>query len=508
MTLPTSVTVLSAEMGVYTHTPTGFTLHDIYSVADAISLNGVMAIDAGNDAWAWVAGEDLSVEVFQRNKKTLSALAHAVIEQRYQLEHERFAVRIQAEKDGQPAQSARSVPGIRVTTVAASPDLRIFGIVTNVQAGRGCSPAHINAVAANAGIGQCGLTTVSTAFPPSAPNLTTPFLESFSSVGGGTLTFVPPASVIGRVIVTIPTGTWATFLEQWKSNVPHVDQSEVATKADEAIASFSASVLPNLYDIPFVRVPLILTSTGGAYIDQNDTPSCYKSTGSSLLPDVVYHNPFLAPALPKQDGIWITNPVAMPPTIAIRQFTRCVENLGRDPWDCLQVSPGSFADSDYTLPCSKITAIDGVELFKILGGLYPRTDVTPTSFSLNAAVSRVMNHNHMDSDPAPQGAMTGPEYDSALSATFAASSYGHERFVWGHWWMAGQPIIVASIMLDAGLVGKTVRGDIAIGNFSGHICSGLRAVADGATLLPLASINAVTSASTFFRHQHSTYLEA
>lgn len=508
--MSTGITVLSAEKGVYRHAPTGFTVHEIRSVDEAIAYNGVLAIDAENGYWAWVLGEDLAIEVYGRSKVTLAALARELLEQEYQIEYERIIPGYWGEKDGVTYTGSIMVGGLVTATKTISSDLRIFGIANNAQAGRGCSAQRIATTAyiGSLEVNRHGFIIDSSLYDPyTRPDRSiaimehTPFDTSRVSHA-----FTPGAGVVGRIIIAVPAGTWAEWLAKFVENMPNHDQAEVQAKATIAVNRFNEEIRPHLYTQPAVRVPMILTSDGKMWLESNPTASVLRSHLTAPISTHGYYNPFLSPSLPDESGWWITNPVLLQPGIAHNIWGGATIGLDQGMDEVVNGIPASNSTVSFTNVCSQLTAIGGVELHKILGGVYPHTDGSAIDVPTHSVINRVFNHNHYDDEPPAIGAASPAAYDATLTTKFSSLSFQHERYNWGHWWLAGQPLLLATAMLESFIVGKSLRGDAAVRVFSGHLCSEMRVKTGGPQLNShhIPDVSAV--ASTFFRHQHADIL--
>lgn len=125
--------------GSYTHLATGFVVHDVWSIKDLLDANGAFAYSVVTGEWRWVAGTDLTAFIKAFGSATLGSLAAAMLAPQVMTIHgwTAGAVRgVGGSSQGMICPGAISWPGL---TEPAQGDIRLFGLVNNLQAGHGCS---------------------------------------------------------------------------------------------------------------------------------------------------------------------------------------------------------------------------------------------------------------------------------------------------------------------------------------------------------------------------------
>lgn len=497
-----TITKISTDgKGIYRHAQTGFTIHDVNSVSEIIDMNGVIAMDMTNGTWAWMAGEDLFVEVYKRGANSLRLLAQKLLGVKYKAVY-RFGVGVwcSGSKVGGNNTGGMFMHGLNRSNRTYGADIRIFGIVTNAQAGRGCSPEHLESTVQNQPSNIMGCV-MSCRVPGFELTVSQATKDGHGSINGADIAFAPNANVIGRVIVAIPLQSWELFLTKWAEAMPNGDKSEVQDVIASAIAKFTTAFKSNLFTVPSVRIPLVLTSDGKAYVDANPSWSYAKTSSEyaimrfTCLPHV--------PTMIDSDGWWVTNPFCGAPGVQHGLLIDSVNGLGGNFYNTPHTFSGGQVVAQYTVPYTQLSAIDGVALFKVLGGLYPRVDSTLSTHTSAMLIGRAFNQNHADQPPPAQlGNETGAAYNDRLTIVRDTAPVTPETDSWGHWNMAGQPAILASVLLDAAVNGKKFDGLSAFTNASGNVCSLLRGPSrvlsaewEGADVL--------TNPEPYLRHQYA-----
>lgn len=493
----------TSALGVYRHVETGFVVHDVNSVADVINANGCLACDMTNGTWAWIAGEDLFVEVYRRGATSLRTLATGLLGSKLSLVAGRLTLGVwfASAKVGGMNSGGIAMPGLNRFATACGTDLRIFGIVTNAQAGRGLSTGLLDDVIANvpgallAGCtDSCDISGFENAGMSDPVKVSPPGLSGITSIA-----YQKHASIIGRAVIAIPVSTWDAFLANWKVALPHVDKEEVASKADAAIQKFGSAFQSNLFSVPSVRVPVVLTSDGKAYMD-NNLPRSFNTQGT-IYGIWSYWNGLLAPTLPDPSGWWLTNPHCPAVGVAHQMSSEVVAGLGSNFFNASGVDSPKAA-VPFTASYAQVTDIDSVELMKILGGLYPRTDAVPSSTTGAFLINRCFSGNHSDQPlPTQGGAETQVDYTARMT-TAQKAPYSVFTANYGHWNLAGQPAVWASTLLDASLQGKSINGLAALTLVSGNLCSLLR-VPGGACRGTWNGADLVANPAPFLRHQYA-----
>lgn len=486
--------------GVYRHAGTGFTLHDISDVADAIDCNGFFACDMVKNTWAWILGEDLFVEVYKRGATSLSTLASNLLGKKMAYAVDQLNVGYTAGYANEANARQLYMPGMFRETFTMGADIRVFGIITNAQAGRGMSTNLHDCNVKNTAPNSAGGYAPSDVDARAVDAVLQPY-HTAQGLGASTVYFGVPA--LGRVVVTIPLLSWDKFLSEWKSALPNIDRSEVQELADGTIAKFRALFATEMFHTPSVRVPITLRADGTAWIDTNPTPSyCHapNGTGSTKGTQRMWNIGY-CPTIIDENGWWLTNPLA--PT----GETHSVVNMSIRGIDSDFLNPGGVieapAAATHLYSQSQITGIDTVDLFKILGGAYPRVDTVKHTFTTAALIQRCFKHRHADSPlPAQGGAQSDADYAAACASTQARSNYGMAHANWGHWNLAGQPAVVATTLLDLSMQDKTLPGQYAISHFSGNMCRTLRLTAGSAVYNQWTTLDLLTSPELYIRSQY------
>lgn len=460
-----------ASKGVYRHEETGFVIHDVWSVADVIEANGAIAMDMNSGSWCWVAGEDLFIEVWKRGGNSLANLAQNMLKEVYAVDMARIAFNVVYSSG--LSSGGLAYPGLLTTTRSVGSDVRLFGVVTNLQAGRGVSADLIDDLLSINATQTAGCYMLAdtpnyrgTWFDPIVKNV------KGDPWGNVNARYTKSDTVIGRGVVAIPLHSWERFLSNWRANIPNIDEGEMAAAADAAINKFNTVFKSALFEVPTIRVPIILTATGDAYIDNNPTRSCVPASAGTLGV-VQSYNPLHMPTIMDENGWWVTNPHCPNPLGGNTLHDYCYRGL-----DCRFLNPGPLcstsAVSSYTAPMTKITTLGGVELMKILGGLYPRTDSVKTGPTTQQLIEKVFRGNHDDQSlPTQQGGQSNEDYQLSLNAALDGD-YSALTTNYGHWHLAGQTVLLVTSILDACVQDKPFKGKHLLTCGSGNLCRSLR----------------------------------
>lgn len=486
--------------GVYKHHETGFTVCEVSSVKHVIECNGALACDIENGEWTWVAGEDLYVEVYRRNGNSLRGLAQGLLSRTFGAFHGRLGLGFWLSNVGSSNVGSILLPGLNRTSRSYGSDIRLFGIMTNAQAGRGCSVGMIDDLVPNSPGGLAAGCTIRSKIPGHIGSDPAAVSSSIPGMGGSPIDYGKSATVVGRVVIAIPLRSWDAFLQKWRDNVPNIDKSEVAEKADAAALKFRDAFMDNLYSVPSVRVPMILMSDGSAYLDGNPTRS-HCAAGGAGFGIGQYWNVLHSPTLPDNDGWWVTNPLCPAVGVSHRQLGESYSGLNGSFFNTAGVESNKVALSR-VISLSKINAVDGVPLFKVLGGLYPRTDEVIASQTTQSLITKCFSGNHSDQNPPTQGGTeTIGDYETRLQA-LSTGDYNGLTANFGHWNLAGQVAVLASTLLDAAMLNKSVYGYDALTLTSGCLCSSLR-VGGGTTVTAWKSADLIAQPEVYLRHQYS-----
>lgn len=473
-------------LGVYLHAETGFYLHDVESVKDIVTMNGCFACDMTKGNWAWLAGEDMLLMVYKKGLRTLADIARYMLDKQHYASDNGFdlSVAYDAQKFGSAGSgtnpyAATRMPSLNTRAYACGTDLRLFGIVTNVQAGCGYSTALLDgvvkALVGTPAANRVGV--VHSTIPGYEPktkvadagrDVTAAMSRTTQSCDYGV-----SSSAVGRVIVSLPLGDWEGFLKRWAEATPHYDKAEVKQKVDAALSKFKERVLPIFFSVPHIRVPLTIAKDGKAYLEVNQTPSMYRNPYQTVGFGRAWFTNISPTLACDYDGFWRTNPLVTIPGETCYAVTQSTAALGAEFLSCAN-HDGNSGSARYTMPGQRITEVAGVQLEKILGGLYPRVDTDVIDVTQAELINSVFISKHINQTaPSLTAGQTQEEYDTTATATMS-SGYGGQAYNWGHWNLCGQPILAASMVVDLYLQGKTIQGFDAFNMFSGTICPALR----------------------------------
>lgn len=498
----------AAGVGVYRHAETGFTVHDVWSVADLLKANGALAIDMSSGSWSWVAGEDLFVEIYKKGGNTLATVARSLLKQVWQLCYSRicFGTMWKGDTTGWVKMTG-NVPASR----AVGNDIRLFGVHTNLQAGRGMSTDLLSSTIIGPDVGSTGTYGTlgymkSDVMSHEGTNdyyfqNTLKDQHVFSSGIEAPFSYNKSDKVIGRGVIAIPLRSWDEFLAKWRSAVPNINEGEVASKADAAISSFNAVFRDAVFTVPSVRVPVILTSDGAAYVDDNSTRSITRGADGYNIGMYQTYNPLLSPTIVEENGLWVTNPHCPAPG-----HVHTMPGFLHEGINCNLFSPASYnasaTPSPFSVPMVKINRIGGVDLFKIAGGFYPRVDSTKYDHTVAALVGRSFRGNHADQNvPTQLGAETAVEYSARIASITDSSSYGALALNYGHWHLCGQVALTVTTILDASLLGKTVSGAAMFLSSSGNLCRLMR-VQNLAQISGSLALDVSSDPGNYLAHQY------
>lgn len=458
-----NIVVLDAVKGVYRHVATGFTVHEIYSISDAVQCNGVLAYDS-EGKWAWVAGRDLRVEITKLGAGgSLSSLASCILRS-YKFGASMVHGHVYA-ADGN-ARRMIDLPSMMFVPRSAV-GLRIFGVINNAAAGRGCAQSLMSAYEANSDPVRVFLQGWS-GMPMYAADSNDG--SNIQSIEAGTVP-VAYATVIGRVLITIPMSTWEDFLAAWAANIPNKDQSEVQEKISGALAAVTAEKLKTQFGVvPTVLAPFVLYSDGTAMLEANVKPSVYTVSGVTYNHRVIW-NLFATPSLPEtQYGWWHTNPTAVP--VAGTNVPSAYSKAGASILGVDEIT-GTYATGvwKFTPENTPVGSIDGVPLFNILGGLYPRAAaVGAQAVTTPQLLATAFDHAYIDEAITPQtGGQTSDAYATQVATQLENGVSKTEMTLPSSWAFAGQPAFAASAMLAMYIQGTPkITGLTMALNLSGH----------------------------------------
>lgn len=483
-----TITKLSTDpmKAVYKHEETGFTIHEVWSITDVIEANGAIAMDMASGSWAWVAGEDLFLEVYKKGGNTLQTLARNMLNQVWQLcwsrisyGHMWLGTAANADEYGWTRMTGK-LPTARTT----GNDLRLFAVYTNLQAGRGMSTDLLNDSIMGTDNGSTGTYGTYGYIMGDMPNhigrneysLANTTDNMPSSFASNNKSYGKSATVIGRAIVAVPLRSWDDFLTRWRSALPNIDKPEVQERADEAISRFIAVFKDVVFSVPSLRVPLVLTNDGKAYIDGNPTRSIVKQSADTFAGVGRWHayNPIVSPTIVDETGYWVTNPHCAAPGVTHSMLPHLHEGMNYS-----SMSPGPVPNmttaSSFVLPMSEVNTLGGVDLFKIAGGFYPRVAATKINKTDAELVSLAMRGVHDDQPlPAQTGGETNEQFASRMAAFEGGSGYSSLNANYGHWHLSGQVVLLVSTMLDAAVQRKTLRGKDLFTCASGNLCRLMR----------------------------------
>ena len=234
-----AITKIDTKRGIYRHMATGFVLHEIYNVQDALNANGVFFEDTINNKWIWFAGRDLRDLVLKCGATTLRDLATATIPVT-------FGFR------GVTALPATQAEFMRAHFMGAAWNSRAnrpawnkcYGIVNGLDAGYGCSEDlgsvsnHGQSILGANGDGRS--------------------LQLFDTTRNGLH--------YGMGLIRFPTGcSWLEHIDQFFSAIPYREKPEVQEKVkngkDLVIKALVARGVDPAKGADF-WVPIVIRSNG------------------------------------------------------------------------------------------------------------------------------------------------------------------------------------------------------------------------------------------------------
>lgn len=487
--------------GGYVHDATGFVVHDIWSVADAIEANGALVYSVDTGAWRWVAGTDLHVFIKAFGVVSLTQLSTALMKPLVLSFSGVLAGGINPVGGGRQGMQFPGLltwPGLSET---AQTNLRVFGLVNNLQAGHGCSSdlCRVSFAGRNALSFLDAFVTKDPSVPGYVAGYAAMVTNEYSTgssgpapynVNGGT-TLAQSELHLGRGVIAVPMKTWATLYQQIIATTPHVDKSEVAERVNTSLLALKEIVDTGaLGSIPSFRVPVIIGRSGKVYLDEVAQPGIWK-TNTHI--DVLY-SPYKTVAVPYLNtGHWMTNPMALVKTAVATDWPAFRPSGASD----LQTGPAMPAlTPTLTGPdVSEIRRLDGVHISNILGGLTGLT-VTETGvdYLTRNLLGNVMDYFCVDSAVSVQtGEETNEAYATRMTARYNNGVTEQANYLPNSWTFAGQPVLIATLVQNAALQdgGKLGPWNLAL-MASGYFSSTMRSSVDQTT----ANVNRKITASS------------
>lgn len=446
------IEVLNSSKGIYRHTATGFTLHEVYSIDDVAECNGCIACT--EDVWVWVAGRDLAIEIKRfGGGMSLEGLARSLMANyNFNCSGMEFSQGQNTDWGGSNSLCV-SLPGIYKAAKTVS-SLRLFGIVTNAAAGRGASS---NLIGATTGLYGSGYVQYRGAWAWKASRTSMNENLRRSPVSFRAVDATLCSTFVGRAIIAIPFKSWAEFKKQWKNALPNIDEGEVLERANHAVSQLSDDVLKMAFgEVPTIFVPVALYSDGTAAIERSSRPRMYNRSDYPRNNNVQY-SIYLCPSLPESEtGWWMTNP------LGLGKGEKQVK-IGATPNDALitgvSYEPASPEELvGFTAPTWPCKSVGGVELFKILGGLYPRVDSEGVDVEMTAIINEAFKHAGCEESLPTKGANeTDDEYNTRISVLAAETAYDVITTLPCTWQFAGQPAVLTNWLLNSFLDGSNGR---------------------------------------------------
>lgn len=233
--------ITAIKPGVYRHGPTGFVVHEAYSVEDLIKAGGALFINSTNDRWWWLAGRDLRDLVVSTGATKLSDLVGQV--------HDiSFNYHVMVRAAGSRFDYMGSFAELKAARESTSPHPnRVFAIHTNVSGGYGQSAGAIRNTAAVSF--PCYVFGTSDSRSPS-------LTRSNSCVAGS----------VGTATIRSSTGvTYRGQVDAFFAAMPHQDKTEVRNliaKAKASALKVLAGLVRNIDDHMVFDVPVLLSQDG------------------------------------------------------------------------------------------------------------------------------------------------------------------------------------------------------------------------------------------------------
>lgn len=513
-----TITKLSTDpnKAVYRHAETGFTVHEVWSVADVINANGALALDMVSGSWAWVAGEDLFLEVYKKGGNTLHTLARNMLSQIWRLCYTRvcYGHMWLGPAANNDEYGWTRMTGKLPTARTVGNDLRIFAVYTNLQAGRGLSTDLLNDSIMGSNDGSTGTYGTYGTILGDMPNHIGRNLYSLSNMTDsmpssyvdGKLSYGKSATVIGRAVVALPLRSWDDFLTRWRAALPNIDKSEVQERADEAILKFRTVFKDVVFAVPSLRIPLVLTSDGKAYIDSNPTRSIMKQSADTYAGVGRWHvyNPIVSPTVVDETGFWVTNPHCAAPGITHTLIPVLHEGMNYSSLSPGPVPSSWTVGSSFVQPMAEVNALGGVDLFKIAGGFYPRVAATKKNKTDAELVKLAMRGVHDDQPtPVQNGGETDVQFADRMTTYEGSAGYSSLNANYGHWHLCGQVVLLVSTMLDAAMQRKTLHGKDLFTCASGNLCRLMR-VQNHAHIYGALTADVSTDPALYLGHQYAS----
>jgi len=199
----------------YKHTQTNIVMHEVWTIQELVKMNGVM-FDHSDGSWMWMAGRDLINFIRESAATNLVELAE-------------FAKNKIVVANGAFGRVGSTFFRPRPIMQWTNPSInvpKLFGIVTSVARGMGCSPDRM-----------------------SSKGNSTYFSTATGAHGGVHIhafkyAILPAAfNGIGVATLRIPsTLSWAGMIESMIASLPNADIAEVKQKYDEATVKLKAMI--------------------------------------------------------------------------------------------------------------------------------------------------------------------------------------------------------------------------------------------------------------------------
>lgn len=475
----------------YRHVPTGFMVHDVWSVADLLDANGALVHNVESGKWAWIAGNDLHFFVKTRGGLTLAALATEMMKQ------------VNIRSGGLYLGGVDSAGGGSVVHVTPTfgqggsqdtwnPAIGgrnvIFALVNNLQAGAGCSSDLINLWTTNVGINVTGSMIN---LDPSHVNYNAAYaaMDQIGSLDNVDNAYRQPNFVakntyaLGRGVISLPLKSWHDYFQALADNVDNNDKSEMRARIDASIAQLDITVKKGvLGPRPTVRIPIVICTGGRVYLEENSCPNAGTDpTASNAKIRKSIYSPFRVPSmLDEYKGIWRTNPLALDPTLPFREWAFYTPNSG-DIRSVRATALDLATTPKVATPIGHmaVKSFDGVNLCKVLGGISGGDPyATGADVLASTLVERAMDYVTVDSSvPGQLGNETAEIYAARMETLYGTRFKDEEGYTPKTYQFLGQPALIAALAFTSGLQSRSNLSAVPFAYLcSGHFSGRLRIV--------------------------------
>lgn len=379
-----SVTKIPNKTGVYRHAATKFVVHEAYSVQDLIDANGVLA-EYDNGYWIWLAGRDMRDFLQSRAISSLSDVLTKLYGDNQSLgtlnvinrDGSNTAVYPMLVRTATIIKTAAGFPANFTDTSYSTG--KIFALVNNCHAGRGSGgTAKRNGAQGSpydytAGLFQGSSSSVADANTRSnLAHVGPPAYKNSYKLADDA------AQLLGTVVVAVPLGvTWAGFQAALISSLPNADKSEVVSKCHEKMDAM-IPIITKVNPVPMMYVPIEIHADG-TYRVVRPQAGCRVSNCVYLNPDKIRTVQIARGGVMFDErGVAQTcDRWFVPQQVYAGNAYNNATSFTHRQADLINMSTFTGFGVDITYPTQnektnfsdQITAIDGVRLERVFGGI-------------------------------------------------------------------------------------------------------------------------------------------